>query len=185
MTEVRFSGFGGQGIIRSGYILGKACSLYDDKYATLTQSFGPEARGSSCSAQVVISDAPVLYPYITVPDILVAMSRDGYEKYEPELQKDGILVFDEDLVKPRPPREKIRMYGVPSTRFAEELGLRLVANLAMMGFFTAVTGLVSAEAMRKAIPGSVPDRGLEVNLKAFERGYEYGVEYLKQVPPAA
>jgi 2-oxoglutarate ferredoxin oxidoreductase subunit gamma len=179
MIEVRFSGFGGQGIIRSGYILGKACSLYDNKFATLTQSFGPEARGSSCSAQLVVSETPVLYPYITKPGMLVAMSRDGYEKYEPELREDGILLIDEDLVKPRPLRGTIRLHAVPSTRIAEELGLRLVANLAMLGFLAAVTDVVSPDAMRKAIPGSVPDRGLQVNLKAFEKGYEYGVNSRK------
>ncbi|MEW6687126.1 MAG: 2-oxoacid:acceptor oxidoreductase family protein [Candidatus Edwardsbacteria bacterium] len=180
MLEIRFSGYGGQGVIRSGYILGKACSLYDNKNATLTQSFGPEARGSACSAQVVISPDRVLYPYITKPHILVAMSRDAYEKFEIELDENGILVIEEDLVKPRPLRGKIKLFAVPSTRFAEELGNRIVANLVMLGFFTAVTDIVSVEAMRKAIPGSVPEKALSLNMKAFEKGYEYGLTKTKR-----
>ncbi|MBE0432776.1 2-oxoacid:acceptor oxidoreductase family protein [candidate division WOR-3 bacterium] len=179
MHEIRFSGLGGQGIIRSGFIVGRACSIYDNKYATMTQSFGPEARGSACSSQLVVSEEKILYPYITQPHILVSMSREAYEKYEPELQEDGTLVIDEDLVSPVL-RAQIRIFKIPATRFAEELGNRIIANLVMLGFFTAVTNVVSYEAMKKAIPGSVPDRALALNMKGFERGYAYGREQLKQ-----
>jgi len=174
MSEIRFSGFGGQGIIRCGLIAGKALSLFDNKQATMTQSFGPEARGSACSSQLVVSDDRVLYPYISIPEILVSMSQEAYEKYEPELRDDGILLIDKDLVKPKPPRGKIKSYSVPSTRFAEELGNRIIANLVMLGFFTAITRIVSPEAMKKALPGLVPGRFLELNKKAFDKGYEYG-----------
>lgn len=184
MAEIRFSGFGGQGIIRCGLITGKAISLYDKKHATMTQSFGPEARGSACSSQVVVSADRVLYPYITTPEILVSMSQEAYDKYEPELRDNGILVIDTDLVKPRPVRGKIQMYAIPSTRFAEELGNRIIANLVMLGFFTAVTKIVTTEAMKKALPGLVPGRFLDLNIKAFDKGYDYGVEVLKNSKPA-
>jgi 2-oxoglutarate ferredoxin oxidoreductase subunit gamma len=180
MTEIRFSGFGGQGIVRCGLISGKALSLYDNKYATMTQSFGPEARGSACSSQLVVSEDRVLYPYIDVPEILVSMSQEAYEKYEPELQEDGILIIDKDLVKVKPPRGKIKVYAVPSTRFAESLGNRIIANLVMLGFFTAVTGIASPDAMKKALPGLVPDRFLDLNIRAFDKGYDYGVEVLNE-----
>jgi len=178
MTEIRFSGFGGQGIIRCGLITGKALSLFDNKHATMTQSFGPEARGSACSSQLVVSDERVLYPYISIPEILVSMSQEAYEKYEPELKDDGILIIDKDLVKMKPVRGKIKTYSIPSTRFAEELGNRIIANLVMLGFFSAVTGIVSAEAMKKALPGLVPGRFLELNIKAFDKGFDYGKEVL-------
>ncbi|NIN91874.1 pyruvate ferredoxin oxidoreductase [bacterium] len=180
MTEIRFSGFGGQGIIRCGLIAGKALSLFDNKQATMTQSFGPEARGSACSSQLVVSDDRVLYPYISAPEILVSMSQEAYEKYEPELREDGILLLDKDLVKAKPPRGKIKSYSIPSTRFAEELGNRIIANLVMLGFFTAITRLVSPEAMKKALPGLVPERFLELNKKAFDKGYEYGKKILTE-----
>jgi 2-oxoglutarate ferredoxin oxidoreductase subunit gamma len=184
MAEIRFSGFGGQGIIRCGLITGKAISLYDKKHATMTQSFGPEARGSACSSQVVVSPDRVLYPYITKPEILVSMSQEAYDKYEPDLQDNGILVIDTDLVKPKPVRGKIQMYAIPSTRFAEELGNRIIANLVMLGFFTAVTKIASPEAMKKALPGLVPGRFLDLNIKAFDKGYDFGVEALKKAKPA-
>jgi 2-oxoglutarate ferredoxin oxidoreductase subunit gamma len=180
MSEIRFSGFGGQGIIRCGLIAGKALSLFGNKQATMTQSFGPEARGSACSSQLVVSDDRVLYPYISTPEILVSMSQEAYEIYEPELRDDGILLLDKDLVKPKPPREKIKSYAVPSTRFAEELGNRIIANLVMLGFFTAITRIVSPEAMKKALPGLVPGRFLELNKKAFDKGYEYGKKIMAE-----
>ncbi len=179
MSDIRFSGFGGQGIIRCGLITGKALALYDGKYATMTQSFGPEARGSACSSQLVTSDERVLYPYIGIPDILVSMSQEAYDKYEPDLKEDGILLIDKDLVQSHPPRGKILSYGIPATRFAEGLGNRIVANLVMLGFFTAITKLAGPDSMKKALPGIVPDRFLELNKRAFDKGYDYGLEALQ------
>src|SRR4030042_3650339 len=119
MKEIRFSGYGGQGIIRCGLITGKAVSLFDNQFGTMTQSFGPEARGSACSSQVVISEDRVLYPYITRPEILVSMSQDAYEKYEPDLREDGVLIYDTDLVKLTHGRGQINTYGAAPPRCAE------------------------------------------------------------------
>lgn len=180
MTDIRFSGLGGQGIVRCGLISGKALSLFDNKHATMTQSFGPEARGSACSSQLVVSDDRVLYPYIISPTILVSMSQEAYEKYLPNLAKGGTLIIDKDLVKLQDMEENIKVYSIPATRFAEELGNRIIANLVMLGFFTAVTKIVSPEAMKKALPGLVPERFLDLNIRAFDKGYDYGEEALKK-----
>ena len=174
--EIRFSGFGGQGIIRCALITGKALSLYDDKFATMTQSFGPEARGSACAAQLVVSDSRILYPYITQPGVLMALSQEAYDLYNTELPEGGALIVEEDLVKLKSEHAGLKLWRVPATRFAEELGNRLFTNLVALGFLTAVTSVVTADAMKKALPGLVPDRFLKINLKAFERGYNYGVE---------
>ena len=171
MTEIRFAGYGGQGIIRCGIIVGRAASIYDNESATMNQSFGPEARGGACSCELVLADSRVLYPYVTAPDVLVAMSQEGYDKFKHELSEQGILLTDEDLVKPDLPRGKIKIFSIPATRFAEELGNRIIANVVMLGFFTAVTRLVSKEAMEKAVADSVPSRFLELNLKAFNKGF--------------
>ncbi len=179
MTDIRFSGFGGQGIIRCALIAGKALNIYGGKFATMNQAIGPEARGGACSSQLVVSDERVLYPYIQQPDILVAMSQEAYHKYYGELKKGGTLIIDEDLVKPKEIPKGVKFFMVPSTRFAEELGNRIFANLVMMGFFTAVTGITTAEVMKKALPGLVPDRFLDKNFDAFDKGYDYGVDMLK------
>ncbi len=180
MTEIRITGFGGQGIIRCGLIIGKAASLFDGKNATLTQSFGPEARGSACSAQLLISDDNVLYPYVTIPDILVVMSQEGYTKHKDNLKGDGIMITDEDLVKFDKLKDGVTHYAIPATRIAEEMKNKMVANIVMFGFFTAVTNIITAEGAKKALPGSVPERLLDLNVKAFEKGYEYGRSIMNQ-----
>ncbi|CAA6606202.1 2-oxoglutarate synthase subunit KorC [Rhodospirillaceae bacterium LM-1] len=174
MMEVRFSGFGGQGIVRCALITGKAISLYDDKYATMTQSFGPEARGGACSSQLVVSENRVLYPYVTVPGVLVALSQEAYNKYEPELGNGGILIVEQDLVKQKPDTGRVQIFPIPATRIAEELGNRLFANLVVIGFFAAVTKCVTPDAVKKALPELVPGRFLKANMQAFDKGYAYG-----------
>ena len=178
--DIRFSGFGGQGIIKSGILVGKAASLFDEKFATMTQSFGPEARGGACSTQIVIDDSPVLYPYIAAPEILVTMSQEAYEKFTGELVPGGTLLTDTDLVKPQQFRKDVKVYSIPSTRIAEEMGNRIFANVVMIGFFTAITKVISPEAMKKAIPGAVPGRFIDTNIEAFERGYNFGLEQLNK-----
>ncbi len=175
VTEIRIAGFGGQGVILSAMIVGKAASIFEGGYATLTQSFGPEARGGASSAQVILSDSPVLYPYVTRPDILVVMSQEAYTRFMPELKPDGLLIVEEDLVRISGLKSNTRVHGVPATRLAEELGRRMVLNVVMVGFFAAVTGVVGRDALRKAVEDSVPPATRELNLRAFDKGYEYGV----------
>jgi len=174
--EIRLSGFGGQGIIRSGEIVGRAAALYDGQYATFTQSYGPESRGGACAAQVIIADDPVelSYPHLVDPSILVIMSQGAYNKYVPGFRRDGLLVLDEDLVELDEAAESLRVIGIPATRLAEELGRRIVANVVMLGFVAAITDIVSPEAMKKAVLDSVPKGTEELNTRAFETGFEYG-----------
>jgi 2-oxoglutarate ferredoxin oxidoreductase subunit gamma len=181
LTEIRLAGFGGQGVILSAIVIGKAVSVFEGGYATMTQSFGPEARGGACSAQVILSDNPVLYPYVSRPDILVVMSQEAYSKFTPELKPGGTLIVEEDLVRLSNLRDGVRIYSVPATRLAEELGKRMVLNIVMVGFFAAVTRLVAPEALRKAVADSVPEHFAELNLKAFDKGYEYGINKLNSL----
>lgn len=179
ITELRVAGFGGQGVILAAMIIGKAASIFEDGYATLTQSFGPEARGSACSAQVILAKEPILYPYITRPDILIAMSQDSCVKFAPEVKKNGIILVEEDLVRVSTLPPGVRVAGVPATRLAEEIGRRLVLNIVMVGFFGAVTQVIEADALRKAVKDSVPPNTVDLNLRAFDRGFEYGLGRLR------
>lgn len=172
--DVVISGFGGQGVIMAGLVLGRTVSIHSDGFATMTQNFGPEARGGACTAQVVVDDSPVRYPYVQRPDILICMSQEAYEKHEPELSPDGVLLYEEELVFPRPPRDNIVAYGIPAARFAEELGNSMVLNMIMIGFLAGITGLVTPEASKKAIAASVPGHFIDLNHRAFDMGYEYG-----------
>jgi 2-oxoglutarate ferredoxin oxidoreductase subunit gamma len=176
--ELRLTGFGGQGVVLAAHIIGRAC-IEAGKHATMIQSFGPEARGASCSATLVISSDEVLYPYIQQPEILVAMSGDGYEKFKDELKPGGTLVYESDLVHPLPAGAGLstqhsalstRSFGIPSTRIAETLKKPMVQNIVMLGFVARVTGLVPIETMREVVRESVPAGTEEINLQAFDAG---------------
>jgi 2-oxoglutarate ferredoxin oxidoreductase subunit gamma len=174
LTEIRVAGFGGQGVILSATIIGKAASIYQNAFATMTQSFGPEARGGSSSAQVILSDAPILYPYVTRPDVLVVMSQEAFTRFAPELKPTGVLLIERDLVRVSGLMSGTRCYGVPATRLAEELGRKVVLNVVMVGFYGAIVGLPRPEALRQAVADSVPGGLKQLNLEAFDKGFEYG-----------
>jgi 2-oxoglutarate ferredoxin oxidoreductase subunit gamma len=176
LTEIRIAGFGGQGVILSAMVLGKAASIFERGFATVTQNFGPEARGGACSAQLIISDSPVLYPYVTQPEVLVVMSQEAYARFGSELRDGGTLIIEQDLVRVSDidKKKEIKVYSIPATRIAEGLGKKMVQNSVMVGFFTALTKLLEAEAVRKAVADSVPPHFRELNLQAFEKGFEYG-----------
>jgi 2-oxoglutarate ferredoxin oxidoreductase subunit gamma len=171
-TEVRITGLGGQGVVLAGIIIGRAVAVNAGKHATLIQSFGPEARGASCSATLALADEPILYPYIQRPHVLVAMSSEGYTKYVGELRDDGVLIYESDLVQPDP-KPGQAAYGIPSTRIAEALGRLLVQNIVMVGFIAAATHLVPVEMMRDAVKESVPAGTEALNLKAFDAGWQH------------
>ena len=182
LTEIRIAGFGGQGVILAAAVIGKATAIFQGGFATMTQAFGPEARGGSSSAQVILSSEPILYPYVTQPDILVVMSQEAYSRFSPQLKPGGILITEQELVHMEPPApEGVRVYSVPATRLAEELGRKMVLNIVMVGFFGAVTGLIDQESLRKAVSDSVPPAFQDLNLRAFDKGFDYGVELLKGV----
>lgn len=170
--EVRFSGYGGQGIILSAVILGRAAALYDGKYAVQTQVYGPEARGGASMGQVVIDDEPILFPEVTDPDIYVIMSRQGFEKYGVHVRKDAFMLIDSDLVRSRP---LCRCCEIPATSEAKtNLGREIVANIVMIGALVAATGVVSREAIERAVLDSVPKGTESLNSKALRRGFELG-----------
>ena len=188
-TEIRITGMGGQGVVLSGAIIGRACAIQAGQHATMIQSFGPEARGSACSATLAVSESEVLYPYIGRPDLFMVMSAEGYEKYRDELKDTGTLVYEKDLVHPKLKKGQ-PSFGVPSIRIAESLGRSIVQNIVMLGFFAAATKIVSREDMREAVKGSVPAGTEELNLKAFDAGWayfeeEYGQEKEKKGEEAA
>jgi len=174
LTEIRVAGFGGQGVILAATVIGKAASIFQGGHATMTQNFGPESRGGACSAQVILSGDPILYPYVTQPDILVAMSQEAYTRFAPELKPGGLLLVEQDLVQVGKPPQGARVHGVPATRLAEELGRRMVLNVVMVGFFASVARLLDERALRAAVEDSVPPAYRELNVKAFQKGFEYG-----------
>jgi 2-oxoglutarate ferredoxin oxidoreductase subunit gamma len=180
-TQIRIGGFGGQGVILSGIIIGRAAAIHAGLHATLVQSFGPEARGSSSSAELIVADEPIWYPYVRELDMLVVLSQDAYTRFTPALRKGGLLVTEADLVALTPPVPDARHFVVPATRLAEEIGRKIVLNIITVGFFGAVSQLMPQEALEKAVKESVPPGTLELNLRAFRKGWEAGQEALAEL----
>ena len=175
--EVRLSGFGGQGIVLAGNILGKAAVLHEGRNAVFTQSYGPEARGGACSADVVLAGEAIYYPKVSRPDVLVFLSEEAKHTYGARIEPDTVVIYDADLVRAGDLEKRVPLlYAVPATRFAEELGRRMVANIVMLGFLAAVTDLVRYEPLKQAVLESVPRGTEELNGSAFEKGYRYGQE---------
>jgi 2-oxoglutarate ferredoxin oxidoreductase subunit gamma len=168
--EIRFSGFGGQGIILAAVILGRAAALYDGKHAVQTQVYGPEARGGASMSAVIIDDEPILYPEVSVPDLYVIMSQEGFERYGAKAPKEAVMLIDSDMVEGRP---VCTFREIPATSEARTtLGKVIVANIVMLGALVAETGIVSDAAIEKAVLDSVPKGTEQLNLAALMRGMD-------------
>jgi 2-oxoglutarate ferredoxin oxidoreductase subunit gamma len=174
--EVRIAGFGGQGVVLSGIVLGTA-AMYDNRFSTQVQSYGPEARGGACKSEVVISDEEISFPMVTGPEFFIALSQEALDKYIGDLPEGKTLIVDEDLVKNIPERKGILIYRLPMTRIADrKLKNRMFTNIVMIGAGTEFTGLVSREAMREAVKNIVPRATIEKNLTALEAGFTLAEE---------
>jgi len=177
--EIRLGGFGGQGIMLAGYILGRAAILAG-KHATMTQSYGPEIRGARVAADVVLDDEPIDYPKVTQPDIAVMLFQEAYDYYCHEV--NDVLIYDEDLVQLDPrhlEQEGLLIYPIRANRIAEELGRRVVTNIVTLGALAALTNVLPVEALEEAVLRSVPQKALDVNKEAFKRGLEHGTQLLE------
>ncbi|MDJ0806909.1 MAG: 2-oxoacid:acceptor oxidoreductase family protein [Gammaproteobacteria bacterium] len=176
-TEIRLAGFGGQGIGRAGYILGKAIALHEGREAVFTQEYGPESRGGASSSSVVASDEPIDEPFAEHPDIWVVMVQAAFDKYVSRIKPGSRLLIDADLVETHDLPERVEVLAIPCMRFAEALSAKIAANVVMLGCLVAVTeAVVSAESLRESIRTSLPPRTLQKNLEAFERGLAFGLE---------
>jgi 2-oxoglutarate ferredoxin oxidoreductase subunit gamma len=171
-TEILIGGVGGQGVVLSGILLGTAATLFDGKKAVQTQSYSSELRGGSARAEVIISEEPVSDPQVRRPDILIVLAEDALPKYIGSIKPKGLLVIDSDLVKEAKPGD-YEILSIPATSIADkEMGNIVVANLIILGALIKKTGLLSVEAMEKAIEVSVPKKATALNLDAFRRGLE-------------
>jgi len=177
--EIRICGFGGQGVILSGFIIGKAASVFMDYNAVQSQSYGPEARGGAARSEVIVSDEKIGYPRPTGVDLLVAMSQESFDTYRTDVTKNTVIVVDPDLVKKHNIGQPI--HKVQAQKIAEELGNKIVTNIVMVGAATAIFELLDPKAVKEAVLDSVPARFKDLNEKAFEKGLEAGKNAIKQI----
>jgi len=174
IIQVRLSGFGGQGIVLAGLLLGEA-GVIDGKYIAGSNSYGAQARGSSCQSEVVFSDGPIDFPHLTTTDILVAMSQGAYNMFcEDVKEKSGLILFDQYQVVPKEGFNVIQI-GIPATEYAlKRLKNKQVANIVLLGALIEITKIVSLKAIKKAIHTHVNEQFRSLNLKALRIGIELG-----------
>jgi len=178
-VEIRFAGFGGQGIIKSGIIVATAACIHSGKNAVQTQSYGPESRGGACKSEVVISEEEIDFPKVIEPNILEVMSQHAYNEYAENVKPGGIMIMDPDMIPHEKDLKNVKVFRIPATKIAEELGRKIVANIVMLGAFAAITDILDKNAVKESIKANIPKGTEELNLTAFEKGYEHGRTLLK------
>lgn len=173
--NIRFCGFGGQGIVLTAVIFGTAAVTKRDFYVVQTQSYSSEARGGECQSELIISDKPINSPIMEKKDILVAMFQNVLDVYLPTLRSKGTLIIDPKLVTKIPDTDA-RVIELPATEIAIKLGNRLASNMVVLGFLQQSMGLITKEDLVEVVTDTVPERFLELNLKAVDAGIELAKE---------
>jgi len=171
-TEIRIAGTGGMGVVLAGVILGHAAVVYGGLDAVQSQSYGPEARGTAAKSEVIISDKPIQYPKVRLSDYFVVMSQKAFEMYLGGSKKGSVIIADPDLVK----TERIKGFEiveVPAMKTADEIGLRLVSNMVMLGALVKKARLFPLDVLEKALPEFVPSKALEININAVRAGSKF------------
>ena len=174
IKQIRLCGFGGQGIVLAGTILGYA-GINDGKWVAGSSSYGAAARGGTCYSDVVISDGPIVYPHVIKADVLIALSQIAYNEYLKLVNPgNGIVIYDERLVSVQE-IDKLEQVGVSATELAiKEFGSKQVANILMLGAAVVMTKMVSKDALISAIDKNVRARFKDLNLKAVNLGFKLG-----------
>lgn len=173
MIQVRLSGFGGQGIILGGLLLGQA-GVIEGKYIAGSDSYGAQARGSGCKSEIVFSDGPINFPHLITSDILVAMSQGAYNTYARDVKEQGIIFYDQGLVTPEQGLN-VKQRGVAATEISiKKLKNKQVANIVLVGVVVETTKIVSPKAIQKAIALHIGERFRTLNLRALRTGIELG-----------
>lgn len=168
--EIRLSGSGTDGLLSAGKILGAAAVIYDDKFATQSQSYGPEARGNGCRSDVIISDSDISSPKANDISILLALTQEAVDRYSPELTKGGILIVDKERVDTIPKGDFI-FHRFPMKECASKLGRPQSVNVIALAVIVGITNIVTREGLENAVLLHTPKGNEEINHRALEAGY--------------
>ena len=170
--KVVFSGVGGQGLVLDGFLLGEAVSIHEGRHATMTKSYGSEARGTFTKTDVIVSDEEIDFPGIEVPDVVIALAQVAYDRYADQMPEDSVIIYDSGLVTPR--ASKAEQHGYPITRIAAGAGGIISANLVAMGLLVGLVGLVGQEAVLAAIKSRFAEKPklIDGNVASFMAGLQ-------------
>jgi 2-oxoglutarate ferredoxin oxidoreductase subunit gamma len=170
-TELRLAGEGGQGLMTAAIIFAGAAAEHTDLNAIQTQSYGPESRGGSSKADVIIADEDIDYPEVESPQFIVVMAQEACDKFVPTVAKGGTVIVDSTHVK-SVPEVDAKIVKYPISEKAVELGREIVANIVALGLLTGLVGIVPEDAVMKSLLRRIPKGTEELNKKAFKAGLE-------------
>jgi len=182
-TSIIISGFGGQGTLFAGQVLGYS-ALDNGLNVTWIPSYGPEMRGGTASCTVVISEEEIGSPLVRNPDIVIVMNLPSLEKYESLLKSEGILIANSSLINRSPERQDIQHLYIPANEIAEEVGMSRLANMVMIGGMTFMKPVLTLEMVKTAIAEHIPDRHRKTipqNFEALQRGYDFAEKAFAEV----
>lgn len=177
-VEIRLSGSGGQGVVLAAIILAEAAGIHEGMHVVQNQSYGVEARGGASRAEVIASDQEIVYPEVVTPDILLAMNQQSLDKYKGNITPQGTLIYNSTLVS-KAPESEVRVFGLPLTEIALETGGEFVSNIVALGAMVGLTGVVSLDAMGKALEERVPAGTQEMNRRALSAGLQTALDMIE------
>lgn len=170
--EIRVAGFGGQGVVTIGRVLGVAFTIYEGINSVNTHSYGPESRGGACRSEVVVSQCEIHYPSVRKADVLVALSQTALDMYKRDMKEGGVLLIDPNSVKDIP--EHVVYYEVPAMEIASTVGNVKYQNSVVLGALAALLkSMIKKESLKSAVSENVPPQTIEKNFEAFEKGWEH------------
>jgi 2-oxoglutarate ferredoxin oxidoreductase subunit gamma len=174
-TKIVIAGFGGQGVVLTGNILARA-AVIEEKNVVGMVSYGAEMRGGTANAAVVISDDEIFNPFVTSPNVAIILNRPSLDRFEPMLEKGGLLLINKSLIKRSPKRTDLNIIEVEATQIAREIGNLRVANIVATGAFIRHTNLLEMSSIEQAIKDLFSNKNpklVEINLKALHTGAEH------------
>jgi 2-oxoglutarate ferredoxin oxidoreductase subunit gamma len=177
VTQICVCGYGGQGVVLAGTILGHA-AITDDKWVAGSNSYGAQARGGAARSEVVIATHPIIYPHVIQADILIAMSQTAYDTYKHTIAEQGACILYDDMIVHPEGIPGVHHIGIPATKTAlDAFKTTQVANMVMLGAAAAMTTIVSKKSLIFSIQTQVAHRFREVNKKALTTGFTLGKKY--------
>ncbi|MDR0999818.1 MAG: 2-oxoacid:acceptor oxidoreductase family protein [Clostridiales bacterium] len=174
-TKILIAGFGGQGILFAGKFLAYI-GLLNGRQVSWLPSYGPEMRGGTASCSVVISNGPIGSPIVNNPHYLIVMNTPSLVRYEPDVTPGGLIFADNALITRKVERKDVQAFYIPATSLADEMGLKNLANMIILGAFIKRAGICAYDDFAPALDKTVPPRRknlIDANLKALETGYSY------------
>jgi len=174
--EIKIAGFGGQGILLLGGAMAQA-GMLENYHVSWLPSYGPEMRGGTANCHVNIRDIEVGSPMVSDPGVLIAMNRPSLEKFEQDVKSGGLIIYDSSLIDIEPTRNDIEVLAIPATKIADQLGNTRIANMVVFGAYMGYTGLMDKETLYESLKTAIKHkRFLDINVKAIDAGYQFGVE---------